>query len=79
MTGEPPPPQGPGRPGERWDWDSWSRQWVRRGSVRTGVILVVLGLLFLLANLGLLGWLRWDVVWPVLLILLGIWLVTRRR
>jgi hypothetical protein len=43
-----------------------------------GVGLVLIGTYYLLANLGLLPWLRGDVVWPVVLILLGIGLLVRR-
>ncbi len=41
-------------------------------------VLVVLGIYFLLRNVGLLDWLRGDIVWPVALILLGAWLIFRR-
>ena len=41
-------------------------------------LLVVIGIYFLLNNLGLLGWLRADIVWPVLLIAFGGWLIFRR-
>jgi hypothetical protein len=41
-------------------------------------LLVVAGIYFLLNNLGLLGWLRADIVWPVLLIAFGGWLIFRR-
>ncbi|MHB1414431.1 MAG: PspC domain-containing protein [Chloroflexota bacterium] len=37
-----------------------------------GIILVVLGLMFLATNLNLFFWLRFDYLWPVLLIALGI-------
>ncbi len=43
-----------------------------------GAALVVIGLYFLLSNLGLLSWLRGDVLWPVLLILLGVALLLQR-
>jgi Domain of unknown function (DUF5668) len=43
------------------------------------VVLVVAGVYFLLNNLNLLWWLRFDVVWPVALIALGVWLIARRR
>jgi hypothetical protein len=58
-----------------------SRQdrWQRRSSAFWGGgILIVIGLYFLLANLGLLNWLDWKVVWPVVLIALGVYLVARR-
>jgi ABC-type glycerol-3-phosphate transport system permease component len=41
-------------------------------------VLVVVGVYFLLRNTGLLDWLGGDVVWPVLLIVLGVWLIVRR-
>jgi cell wall-active antibiotic response 4TMS protein YvqF len=40
--------------------------------------LVVIGVYFLLQNVGLLNWLPGDVLWPSLLILFGIWLLVRR-
>jgi hypothetical protein len=39
----------------------------------------VVGAYYLLQNLGLLSWLRGDVLWPVLLILLGLYLLVRRN
>ena len=41
-------------------------------------VLVVLGVYFLLNNLGLLNWLDWNIAWPVILIALGLYLVVRR-
>ena len=43
-----------------------------------GVILVLLGLLFLLENLGVLSWFRWSLFWPVVLILIGFALLAGR-
>ncbi len=40
------------------------------------LVLILLGLLFLLGNLGLLV-LNWNLVWPGILILFGLWLVWR--
>jgi hypothetical protein len=40
--------------------------------------LVVIGAYYLLQNLGLLSWLRGDVLWPSLVILLGVLLLLRR-
>lgn len=37
----------------------------------------MVGLYFLLHNLGWLDWLRADIFWPVVLIALGIWLIVR--
>src|SRR5207245_638472 len=33
---------------------------------------------YLLRNLGLINWISGDVLWPLLLILLGVWLLVRR-
>ena len=38
----------------------------------------VLGIYFLLHNLGWLDWLRADIFWPIVLIALGAWLILRR-
>jgi len=55
--------------------DRWQR---RSGTFWGGGILILIGIYFLLANLGLLNWLDWNIAWPVILIALGIWLVVRR-
>lgn len=41
------------------------------------IVLIVLGILFLLHNLGL-WFLRMDVLWPLILIGLGVWLLAKR-
>jgi len=41
-------------------------------------VLVVVGAYFLLRNLGLLDWLHSDIFWPLVLIVLGTWLIFRR-
>ena len=43
-----------------------------------GVALVAVGVLFLLSNLGLLFWWRWDVLWPLALIAIGAALIIGR-
>lgn len=43
-----------------------------------GAALVVIGAYYLLSNLGLLTWLRGDVLWPILLILLGVGILVNR-
>jgi hypothetical protein len=52
--------------------------WARNPSVFWGGVLVLVGVLFLLANTGVLSNLNWDIVWPVLLIALGVWLILPR-
>lgn len=59
-----------GRPGGRWR---------RPGpTVWAGGILIIVGLYFLLRHFQLLPDLDWEVVWPVILILLGAYFVVRR-
>lgn len=41
-------------------------------------VLIVVGLYFLLSNLGVLWWLKADIFWPLVLIALGVWLIVRR-
>ncbi len=48
-----------------------------RGSETTAVILIAIGALWLLANLGAFTWINWAVAWPLLLIVLGAALLFR--
>jgi hypothetical protein len=41
-------------------------------------VLVVVGGYALLKNLGLLPWLRGDILWPLLIIAVGLWLIIGR-
>jgi hypothetical protein len=50
--------------------------WSRSPSIVWGGILVILGVLFLLSNLNIN--IRWDIIWPVFLIAVGVWLVAAR-
>lgn len=50
--------------------------WSRNPSVIWGGILVIIGVLFLLSNLNIN--LRWDIVWPIFLIAVGVWFVAAR-
>ena len=55
--------------------DRPKKSYVRRGSIVGPLILIGLGVVFLLNNLGLLDWSVWDVIlrlWPVLLIAIGL-------
>lgn len=49
-----------------------------QGAVIFGLILILLGLAFLARNLGLLWWLRGDLIWPLALIALGLALLIRQ-
>ena len=44
-----------------------------------GIILIVAGGYFLLDNLGYLNVLRWDIIWPLVLIAIGLLVLLRRR
>jgi hypothetical protein len=52
--------------------------WHGRRGFGFGILLIALGVFFLLSNLGLLDWLKWELVWPVLLIAAGVYLIARR-
>jgi len=43
-----------------------------------GMVLVVLGGFLLMAQLGLFWWVRWELLWPLLLMGLGMLLLLRR-
>jgi hypothetical protein len=58
------------------------RRHVRRGSLVGPAILIGLGVVFLLNNLGILSWSVWEVIlrlWPVLLVAAGLDLLLGRR
>jgi hypothetical protein len=42
-------------------------------------LLIVLGTIFLLENLGLIPMLDWSIVWPILLILAGGYMMKKRN
>ena len=52
--------------------------WHRDASVFWGGVLVLLGVLFLLANTGVLNYVDWNYAWPVILIAIGVWLIAAR-
>jgi LiaI-LiaF-like transmembrane region/N-terminal domain of toast_rack, DUF2154 len=58
------------------------RYYRRRGGFAWPLILIALGVIFLLNNLGVLSWSVWDVIWrlwPVLLIAIGLDILVGRR
>lgn len=65
--GEPAPPRIPTDPVE----DARRQQWI-------GYALIVLGAIFLLGEAGIFRFVRWDVVWPLAIIGLGLFFVLRR-
>jgi hypothetical protein len=66
-----PPPPGPPVPPYRQ-----RRQ--LRGSLWFPIALVVIGVVALLDQFGLLWWMRWDVLWPLVVIAVGVALIIRR-
>ncbi|HEY82405.1 MAG TPA: PspC domain-containing protein [Dehalococcoidia bacterium] len=53
----------------------------RRRHNLLGITLIVLGILFLMGSLNLLVWLRWSLLWPVILVAIGLIIIfgARRR
>ncbi len=70
-----PPPQGGNEKFGRWGPPYRNRP----PGLWFGIILILLGAYFLLANLGVFNRVRWDLFWPVVLIALGLLLLVRRR
>lgn len=50
-----------------------------RRSLWVGALLILIGVYFFLDNLGLLSWINWGIVWPIVLIAIGAALLLRRR
>ncbi len=63
--------------GERLGHSLSSQAASPQGALIFGLILILLGLVFLARNLGLLWWLRGDLIWPLVLIALGLALLIR--
>jgi hypothetical protein len=89
----PRPPPGPGASRDEWrEWrrqrrdyqwpGGWYGPWAWGGPGVWpwfwGAALILIGAYYLLQNLGLLNWLKGDVLWPSLLILLGVLFLVRR-
>lgn len=51
---------------------------MRRSSLFWGLFLLVVGILFLLEKFGILNLNVWNILWPVFLIALGIWMIAGR-
>jgi len=70
------PPSPPAEPGPGLRRYRYRR--VGRGSLWFPIALVVIGVVALLDQFGLLWWMRWDVLWPLVLIAVGVALIFRR-
>ena len=53
-----------------WDWCSGARSGDRRGGIRFGFLLILLGLLWLG---GAVGWLQAEIIRPFTVIIIGLW------
>lgn len=43
-----------------------------------GILLILIGIIFLLDSLNLIRWLDKDLIWPIIIILVGGWLLIKR-
>jgi hypothetical protein len=44
-----------------------------------GYTLVIVGGIFLLKNLGILGMIDWDLIWPIVLIVVGFLMIYKKK
>jgi len=44
-----------------------------------GFILIIIGVVFLLQNLGYISGESWSIIWPAILIVIGFWILFKRR
>ncbi|HPW34446.1 MAG TPA: DUF5668 domain-containing protein [Candidatus Paceibacterota bacterium] len=44
-----------------------------------GIILIVLGVVFLLENMGIFSGAAWEFIWPIVLVGIGVWMVMRNK
>jgi phage shock protein PspC (stress-responsive transcriptional regulator) len=51
--------------------DSQERMW--------GWLIILAGILLLLSNFGILSFLRFDLMWPAMIILLGVYVILKRK
>ena len=52
---------------------------VNRAAVFFGVLLIVLGALFLLSTFNLFWWFQWRFLWPLILVVIGLIIIFTRR
>jgi hypothetical protein len=64
--------QWPGGWSGPWAWGGGGRSWF------WGAALILVGAYYLLQNLGLLSWIKGEVLGPILVILLGVLLLVQR-
>jgi hypothetical protein len=47
--------------------------------MRLGLLAILVGVVYLLRNLGLISFAEWNLLWPIILIYIGIAMVSRDR
>ena len=50
-----------------------------RGLNIVGIILIIIGILFLLSSFGLFRWLGWSTLWPLILVAIGVLIIVSAR
>jgi hypothetical protein len=73
-----PPPVEPPRRGWTYGYRSGAGDRGGRRSLWLPLALIVIGVIALLGQFGLLWWVRWAVIWPLLVIVLGVAMILRR-
>ena len=44
-----------------------------------GIALVIIGIVFLMKNLGLMPSIAWDIVWPIVIIVIGLAMMIKKK
>ena len=44
-----------------------------------GAALIIVGAIFLLKNLGIIEGVAWDIVWPIVVVVVGVMMVFKRK
>lgn len=50
----------------------------RRGNI-VAVLLILIGVIALINQLFPKSWIKWELFWPIMIILLGVWMIARKR
>ncbi|NIM07313.1 MAG: hypothetical protein GTO55_11570 [Armatimonadetes bacterium] len=61
-------------PEKDWEWAAAENHWEATSKPGFGILLIVLGIIFLINNFGV-TWLTYALLWPAAILALGIWLL----
>ncbi len=64
--------------GEEGESEEAAKVWHRRRNT-LGIVLIVLGALFLLGSFDLFWWFRWSTLWPIILVAIGVLIIFSAR